>query len=173
MIRMRPVCETGYRRAGNVAYGQKVYSSAATYYQKALQLRPNNPKAHSNLGNALVFLGKFEEAIEHYQKELKLKPDSIGTSNNLAFVLATIEDDDLRDPAEAVRLAKRACELTQYSLPSSLDTLGVAYAAASDFPKAIETAKKALRLAGNNQELTNEIQEHLELYKANKPYYGK
>ena len=60
-----------------------------------------------------------------------------------------------------------------YAQPGFLDTLAVAYAATGDFPKAIETAEKALQLIVDNEELTQEIQEHIDLYKANKPVRNK
>ena len=101
-----------------------------------------------------------------------MKPDWSELHNNLAWLLVTVEDKNLREPAVAIRLAKRACELTQYSHPDSLDTLSVAYAATGDFPKAIEIAEKALKLAKfyGQIKLVEEIQIRLLLYKAGKPY---
>ena len=112
--------------------------------------------------------GKLTKGIVHLKEALRLKPDWSEPHNNLAWFLVTVEDKDLREPSEAIRLAKRACELTQYSRPDFLDTLSVAYAAAGDFPMAIEIADKALQLIVDNEKLTTEIQERIELYKANK-----
>jgi len=52
------------------------------------------------------------------------------------------------------------------------DTLSAAYTAADRFDEAVETAEKALELArsASQQQLVNEIQEHLELYKIGQPY---
>jgi len=128
---------------------------------------------HYNLGLALTSIGELDQAIDHFKKALRINPDDAGKQNNLARMLITIKDEKLRDPAEAVRLGKRACELTHYSRPNCLDTLAVAYAAMGDFSKAIETAEKALRLIVDNDELTQKMQKRIDLYKAIKPYDNK
>ena len=86
--------------------------------------------------------------------------------------LLIIGDEKLLNPTEAVRLAERACELTDYKQPGMLDTLGVAYAAAGRFTEAIETAEKAIGLAreAKQAELIEDMESHLQLYKKNKPY---
>ena len=49
----------------------------------ALQLEPNFPDAHNNLGNALREVGKGDEAILHYRAALRSKPDHPHAYNNL------------------------------------------------------------------------------------------
>ena len=146
---------------------------AIDHYQQALRINPDHAGAHNNLGNIFVDLGSLGQAIDHYKKALSMRPDDNNIQNKLAWILATVEDEKLRDPAEAVRLANRACELTQYAQPYYLDTLAVAYAANGDFPRAIETAEKALRLAVDSETLSREIRERLELYEENRPYAEK
>ncbi len=69
-------------------------------------------------------------------------------------------------------MALRACELTEYGRADFLDTLAAAYAAAGNFPEAVKTAEKALELAESlkHKGLTEQIQNHLLLYKASQPY---
>jgi hypothetical protein len=62
-------------------------------------------------------------------------------------VLAASPDDELRNGAEAVRLAEHACELTHYGEPLFIGTLAAAYAESSRFPEAVTTAEKAEQLA--------------------------
>ena len=172
-LQLKPDIAEAHNNLGVVLAKIGKLDEAVEHYQEALQIRPDYAEARINLGNALRTLGKLDEAIEHYQKVLQIKADSIVILNELAWVLATVDDEDLRDPTESVRLGKRACELTQYSYPNLLDTLAVAYAADDDFAKAIETAEKALLLVIDNEKLTKKKQERIELYKANKPYNGK
>jgi tetratricopeptide (TPR) repeat protein len=143
---------------------------AIDHFQQVLKFKPDYIDAHNNLGVVLGEIGEFEQAVEHYKQALQLNPDYASAHNNLAWVLATVDDDNVCDPAEAVRFAKRACELTNYSNPDFLDTLAIAYAAVGDFSKAIETAVRAIQLAGDNEALAGEIQGRLELYKSNRPY---
>ena len=133
----------------------------------------NKVPAHYKLGELYFKQNKIASSIFHRKELLRLRPDSVQVLKNLAWLLVTVKDKNIRDPAQAVRLAKRACELTQYSRPDILDTLALSYAAAGDFAKAIEIAEKGLQLAVDNEKLTNEIQERIKLYKANKPYYDK
>jgi hypothetical protein len=71
-------------------------------------------------------------------------PDSPRMLDELAWLLATYPDLNARDGAEAVRLATRACELTDRRVPALLATLAAAYAEAEDFPRAVPAAEEAL-----------------------------
>jgi Flp pilus assembly protein TadD len=92
--------------------------------------------------------------------------------NQLAWYLAASKQTAVHNPGRAVKLAQRACELTNYKKPDLLDTLAVSYAAAGDFDKAVETAHKALELcqSSEKQTLKEKIENRLILYKAGKPY---
>ena len=142
---------------------------------KVVQLDPNSASAHVVLAEVLAGDGRTNEAITHLKETLRLRPDWVGPMNNLAWILATHKDSKLRNPDEATRLAQRACELTSYENPGLLDTLAAAYAAEGRFSEAVTTAEKALELAkssGENQ-MAEEIQNHLQLYKAGQPYFEK
>ena len=146
---------------------------AIDHFKQSLQLNPDNSDVHYNLSIVLLKQNKIAKLIFHWKEVLRLRPDSIKVLNSLVWILATVEDDDLRDPAEAVRFGERVCKLTGYKVPEVLDTLSIAYAATGDFPKAIEISEKALQLIVDNEELTNDIQKRIELYKASKPYYNE
>ncbi|MHC4962889.1 MAG: hypothetical protein ACYTGA_12320, partial [Planctomycetota bacterium] len=64
----------------------------------------------------------------------------------------------------------RACTLTGYKSPGTLDTLAAAYASAGDFERAVMTAQKAATLATQegNPALTEIIESHLRLYQSGK-----
>jgi Tfp pilus assembly protein PilF len=151
---------------------QGKYEQAVKNYKQALSIDPNYLDAHVNLASALTRVGDLAQAIKHYNEALRLSPDYIDVINNLAWILATAEDAKIRNPAEAVNLAEHACELTKYEQPSLLDTLAAAYAAGGRFSQAIETAEKAIDLAKkvSRDELAEEIQNRLQLYKSGQPY---
>ena len=67
--------------------------------------------------------------------------------NCLAWVLATCPEASVRNGAEAVELARRAVKLSDGREPAILGTLAAAYAEAGRFPEAVQTARKALELA--------------------------
>jgi tetratricopeptide (TPR) repeat protein len=137
-----------------------------------LRIYPNSAEAHYHLGQVLMQKGKINEAITHFDAALRLEPNWIEPMNNLAWFLSASKEITIHNPAKAVSLARRACELTNYKEPRLLDTLAVAYAAAGDFSKAIETAEKALELCQSPEQntLKEEIESRLVLYKEGKSY---
>jgi hypothetical protein len=60
---------------------------AVARYQRALELSPDHPEAHNNLGVALVDLGRPEEAITHHKKALAREPGSAELRYNLGGAL--------------------------------------------------------------------------------------
>ena len=101
---------------------------------------------------------------------MRLRPDDYVTLNNLAWILATAEDETLADAVEAVRLAERACELSGYEVAGALDTLAVAYAAAGRFDDAVRIADQALALVKPRSRLAAAIRERRALYRSGSPY---
>jgi Flp pilus assembly protein TadD len=112
------------------------------------------------------------QAVNHYHQALTLKPDMVEALNNLAWILAASPSDALRNGAEAVRLAERACELSQRREPVLLGTLAAAYAEAGRFGEAVTTAEKArdLATAGGLKDVAAKNSDLLELYRAGRPY---
>ena len=92
--------------------------------------------------------------------------------NNLAWLLATWHQADIRNPQEAVRIAEQGCKITDYKNLSLLDTLAAAYAAAGRFDEAIATADRALELArlSQSEEMIKEMQDRMRLYLAGQAY---
>jgi tetratricopeptide (TPR) repeat protein len=145
---------------------------ALTHLEKAVTLNPNDAVSRAILGNILAAQGRFEEALLHFHWSVAIDPTNVAVVNNLAWLLATSPRENLRDPARAIRLAERASAATGNKEPGMLDTLAAAYAAAGQFPKAIETAQKAVDLAKTTgqDKLAGEIQGRLDLYRQGRPY---
>ena len=104
-------------------------------------------------------------ALKAYREAVRLSPDSAAALNDLAWLLATLPDAKLRDGAEALRLAQRACDLTQNQEPLCLATLDAAYAETGQFPKAIQAAQetKNVALASRRADLAADADERLDL----------
>jgi len=170
-LRLRPDWSEVRENLNKLAKRKKRDDTVAQYIEM-LQRNPNDPDTHDKLAKAFYRQGGIGQAIEHWTEAVNLRPDWAEAHNNLAWVLATIEDENLRDPAEAIRLAERACELTGYNEPGMLDTLGVAYAAAGRFDEAVEIAEKAkeLAVASGRKGLISDIEKHLELYKLGRSF---
>jgi len=159
-------------KLGTVYLRQGRADDAIIYYEYSLELKPGQPQVHRDLGVIFHQKGNFERVIYHWQKALEFDPDNIELMNNLAWILATNQDTAFRNPEKAIRLAERACKLSNYEIAGSLDTLSAAYAAAGRFPEAIATAEKALEMVQSQEQanLAEDIRKHLTLYKAGEPY---
>jgi serine/threonine protein kinase/Flp pilus assembly protein TadD len=209
--------------AGYLHYGLSRPNEAIRYYTAALALRPHNPVACVNLGDALratgdldgaisayrealdghpnyayarqhlsvvldekgdsdgaiaelretirlrsfapdhIFLGdmlarkglrdeaiaSYREAIECCRRAVSLNPISPGSLNDLAWLLVTCPHVPLRDPAEGVKLARRAVELEPDDA-SHWNTLGVAYYRAGKWDEAVAALTKSVELNGGD-----------------------
>lgn len=159
----------------DVYYRQKKFDLAVKQYARALRLKPDFLTARISLANTFVQLNKFAPAVDHYYGILQLKPNHIEVLNSLARILAAAKDTKIQNPIDAIKFAKRACELTDYENSHLLDTLAMAYAAAAKFPEAVETAEKALKLAQSSgqNELASQILKRIRLYKTGQAYIEK
>jgi Flp pilus assembly protein TadD len=171
-IQIMPDLAVAQKNLGKALLQQGELDEAIRHLRKALAIEPGLAVAHSDLAYSLALTGKSDDAVKHFAEALRLKPDWVDPMNNLAWLLATYKEAEFYNPTEAIRLAERVCELTDYEQPEGMETLAAAYAAAGRFSDAVTTAEKALELAQSLQraELIQEIQNRLLLYKAGKPY---
>ena len=143
-------------------------------YTRVLEIETDNLAALQGRADALLSIGKQAEAISDYEFILTKTPESSDVLNNLAWVLATSPEDNLRNGQRAVDLAKRACEATEYKRPHIISTLAASYAETGDFDMAVDWSSKALELtkAGEfaQQNLGDQLQAELDSYKEKKPW---
>jgi protein O-mannosyl-transferase len=144
---------------------------AGIHFAAALVERPDFAEAHRRFAQALSQQSKSKEAIPHYRAALRLKPDFADALNELAWILATTPDSQLRSGVEAVQLAKHACELTRNRQAATLMTLSAACAEAGQFPEAIAAAQKAgdLATAAGQTNIFVQNEGLLKLYRAGLP----
>jgi outer membrane protein assembly factor BamB/Flp pilus assembly protein TadD len=88
---------------------------------------------------------QFEKAVTEYQRALALNDQNAVVYNNLAWIYATSKNEKLRNPKEALRLARRAIELAPRSA-AILDTLAEVYYANKLYDSAIDTINQAIAL---------------------------
>ena len=65
-----------------------VWQSPVSLWADTIEARPENPRAHNNLGQALEDRQRMQEAFHHYQEALKLDPDYADAHLNMGLVLA-------------------------------------------------------------------------------------
>ncbi|MEO5741422.1 MAG: tetratricopeptide repeat protein [Vicinamibacterales bacterium] len=158
---------SGHYNLGRALVERGQIDRAIQSYYKAIELSPEDADAHQSLARALVMTNQITEAIYRYRRTLEIEPDRVGALLDLAWIIATAPNLELRVPAEAVRHAERAVRLTIGTNATALDTLAAAYAAADQNDRAIATAENALRIAleAGERELATEIRARLERYR--------
>lgn len=157
-------------RLGQIDLEAKQPARAQTYFQQAVAANPRDIQARVGLGLSLSAQGRGAEALAEFQSAAAVDGDSVYAAGNLAWLLATCPQDQVRNGPRAVELAAHACALTQNRLPEILDVQAAAYAEAGRFPEAVETATRAVALAEeqNKAQAAAVIRQRLELYRRGK-----
>ena len=171
-IKIDPKWPGDYIMRGNAYDDDMQYDKAIADYKKALELDPKQASAYRESGVAKKKHGDYEGAIADFTKVLELAPEDSDVNNDLAWLFATCPGAGQRDGTQAVMLATKACELTQFKEANYIDTLAAAYAEAGDFDKAVETQKKALALIPeSNKSEKKEFEDHLKLFESKTPFH--
>ncbi len=113
------------------------------------------------------------DAIHHYERALEQDTNSVVALSSLAWLRATAADPHLRNSDEAVRLAERACQLTQNQDAALIGILAAACAEAGRFSDAVVMAEKAhtLAVAQGQKDVAARTEQLLKLYQSGQPYH--
>ena len=144
---------------------------ALRHYEAAAALGADDSELHAALAELATRRNDQAAAITHYRAALARRPGWREQANNLAWLLATTPDPELRDPDEAVHLASLALDNGGPDA-AIFDTLAAAHAASGHFDAAVRDAEEALRLARalGASPLAQGIEERLGLYRIGRPY---
>ncbi len=123
------------------------YEERYTEYviDQKLMLEPDRVLWLTIAGDLLQHKKMERKALLAYNKALALEPSNPKLLNNLAWLLLTSENPELRDPGRALILSRRAAR--QVPAGYVLDTLATAYWANGFVSKAIETEKHAISVS--------------------------
>ena len=128
------------------------FSQAIAILQRLASESPDDPTHRQNLAQARARLADYRrsritEEIEQIRLALAADPDDAPNGNDLAWVLATCSQLDLRDPAAAVELAQKAVELDRDD-GAYRNTLGVALCGQGRWQEAAAALEASMALAG-------------------------
>jgi tetratricopeptide (TPR) repeat protein len=166
------------------------YRKAVDIIEKVAAADPHNLQRQSELSDGLVTLGstlaqagRKTEARRYTERGLALErrlaemPESSPVEvKRYASALLDCEPKDLQDPAQALRLARRADTMTKSSDPEILDLLARAYYRSGNSTDAIATEEKALALFGpsENEEASGNrklFEKNLALFKSKRRFH--
>jgi tetratricopeptide (TPR) repeat protein len=158
---------------GNELADEGKTQQAMKEWETALEIEPSRADIHGRIAGSLSRQGNFTGALARYRRALEIDPDLAEVLNNLAWLLATCPEASLRNGAEAVQLAFKACELTRFRRTIMVGTLAATYAEAGRLAEAVKTAQAACALATEEGDdaLLVRNQQLLDLYRAGKPYH--
>jgi hypothetical protein len=89
----------------------------------------------------------WKDTLALFERSIATTEDNWVAMNNVAWLLATCPNSDVRDGMRAVRIAEGAVALTSRRNRDLLDTLAAAYAEAGRFDQAINSMREAVELA--------------------------
>jgi Tfp pilus assembly protein PilF len=139
--------------------------------RESVRINPDDAAALQTLGKLLYGEGKRTEGASLLLRAVSLDYSNGALANDLAWMLSTAPEDSIRDGKKALEMALQADKAADGNDPIILDTLAAAYAETGDYPKALESARKALILAEQqgNKELSDRLKTEITLYEAGKP----
>lgn len=126
---------------------RRLLTKALDAYGVVIELGQHRPFAYQQRADIYLKAGMRKEAIGDYEESLKFDPNGSGALNNLAWVLSTAPEAELRDGKRALELALKACDVTSYQQAHILSTLAAAYAECADFASARKWSQKSVDLA--------------------------
>ena len=163
------------------------FDEAVAPMLKAVELDPKAPNVENELEMTLFNNGRQAETVSNFLAAVRLEPRAFGNyldvllletnraefMNNLAWIFATYPDPKLCNGEFAVRLAKRACEITGDQVTIYVGTLAAAYAENSQFDEAVSAAQRACSLASaaGQPDLLKTSQGLLTLFRSHQSYH--
>lgn len=126
------------------------FGEAIGWYQKTLDIQPDNTDAMNNLGGVLQAQGKLGEAVAYYEKAIAINPDSAEAHYNLGNALKEqgMLDNAVTSYQKTISIKPDFAE-AYHNLGFALQELGRREEAIASYQKAI-AAKPGLAEAYNN-----------------------
>ncbi|NIS38567.1 tetratricopeptide repeat protein, partial [Candidatus Saccharibacteria bacterium] len=106
-------------KMGNLLFDSGKYSEAIPYYQKSIQLQPNNPDVIVDLGVCYFNLEQYEKAKEQFELAYQIDSQHVNALYNLGVVSIQLGEvnklikywGELRDIAPNSQQAQRATQI--------------------------------------------------------------
>lgn len=173
-IRLDPANGNILVSRGVALFWEKQYPRALADLTRALQLIPPMDKeaieaVHWYRGHVHYAMGNFRDAVTEYRQSTIDAPSDSTRFFYLSRVLATCPDAKVRDGKAGLEAATKACDLTKWKDPQSLEVLAASYAALSQFEKAVKWQEKATELLKKDSALLLGAENRLQQYRLKKP----
>jgi len=170
-VELDPHAADARYQLGRALFLRGEVGQSALHLSEVLQQKADHAQARLFLGLSYFELGRPRESITQLRQAGSSLPESVEALNAQAWVLATADDDAVRNGLEAVAFAERAAALSERKQPSVLHTLAAAYAAVDRFEDAVTTADSARELAQaqGQASLARALEDALNSYRSKRP----
>ncbi|MBU1342567.1 MAG: tetratricopeptide repeat protein [Proteobacteria bacterium] len=150
------------------------FEKAISDFDKSIKINPSDETAYIyRASTRLITNCDLKKILEDYYSVIGIRNIDDDTRqlvyNQIAWLLATAADDNIRDREKAVAYAQKAVGIKADC--RSLDTLAVAFAGNGKYEDAINTHRQAIDICrSSNPELLSEVEKHLENYNLKKEF---
>jgi tetratricopeptide (TPR) repeat protein len=169
-IRLDPKFAFAYINRGVAYIGKRNYAQAIADNNEALRLDPKLVAAYINRGNAYARMDDYDQAIVNYDEAIRLDPNSADANIGLAWLRSNCPKAEYRSGKKAVEYARKACELTEWKVPTHIEMLAFSYAMNGQFNEAVKWQHKALEDSEYEKTAGVEARQRLKEYEQGKPY---
>jgi protein O-mannosyl-transferase len=150
------------------------YRTELSIWNDTVAKRPDNARAHNNLGLALQQAGRTQDAVEHYEQALQIKPDYADAHYNLGIVF--FREGKLSDAIghfeEALRISPDYAKahynlgivfMQEGKLTDAIGHFEQALRIDPDYAKAHANLGTALARLGKNEEAATQFEQALRI----------
>ena len=170
VMRLNPKFVGTYMNRANIYNRQGQLDKAINDYNAALQLDPSLAQIYVARAGIFMRKGDYVRALSDLQRAAYTKSEKGDDALNLlAWLRATCPDAKMRNGEEAVELAIKACELSNWKDWGIIDTLAAAYAEAGNFEQAIKYQTQVMQMINSSGD-DSRIKDRLALYEQHKAY---
>jgi tetratricopeptide (TPR) repeat protein len=169
-LRLNPTNQMAYKTRAACYNAKSETKKEIQDWSDGLRISPEDATALALRGRAYCLVKKFAEALADYRKAIRIEPTNNLACNNLAWLHATCPISRFRDGKDAIKMAVKACELTDWKRWDWIDTLAAAYAEAHDFENAVKYEKQAMLFDTISNEDRRAMEQRISLYQRRVPY---
>jgi predicted Zn-dependent protease len=126
---------------------ERRHADAARVLETVAEREPRNRFVYERLAMQRMRARDPAGALRACRDGVAKDPGNVITANRLAWLLATIPEDSLRDGAEALRIATALNQAASFNDAILLDTLAAAHAEVGAFDEALKASRKAVALS--------------------------
>ena len=158
-IEMNSRFASAYHNRGMAFSGKGRHEKAIEEFSKVIEMNPNSPVLYKDRGTAYARLGEYELAKKDFEKSVEFDKRFAPGYSALGLLMATAEDDRIRNPVLAKKFAEKAVSLGDATTPELTRNLAEVLKGIHEDAAAILTLRKAIAMDPSNREFLELLEE--------------